>query len=160
MALDTGLATRVAVIDLDVHQGNGTAAMLGPEPRAFTLSIHGERNYPFRKEASSLDLGLSDGVTDHEYLAVLRRQALPALEAFRPDLLLYLAGADVLAGDRFGRFALSLNGVRERNRTVLAWARTVDIPVVTLLAGGYNQDHALTIEAHASVVLDGLEVLR
>ena len=160
VALDTGLATRVAVIDLDVHQGNGTAAMLGPEPRAFTLSIHGERNYPFRKEASSLDLGLGDGVTDHEYLAVLRRQALPALEAFRPDLLLYLAGADVLAGDRFGRFALSLNGVRERNRTVLAWARTADIPVVTLLAGGYNQDHALTIEAHASVVLDGLEVLR
>lgn len=159
VALDTGLASRVAVIDLDVHQGNGTAAMLAREPRAFTLSIHGERNYPFRKETSSLDLGLGDGVTDREYLDVLRDQALPALEAFRPDLLLYLAGADVLAGDRFGRFALSLGGLRERNRAVLGWARTADIPVVTMLAGGYNHDHALTIEAHASVVLDGLEVL-
>ncbi len=159
VALDDGLATRVAVIDLDVHQGNGTAAMLGAEARAFTLSIHGERNYPFRKEISSLDLGLGDGVTDSEYLEVLHRQALPAIETFRPDLLVYLAGADVLAGDRFGRFALSLDGLRERNRAVLNWAKTADIPVVTVLAGGYNNDHELTIKAHASVVLDGLEVL-
>ncbi|MFK7602641.1 histone deacetylase [Deinococcus sp. SM5_A1] len=159
VALDDGLASRVAVIDLDVHQGNGTAAMLGAEARAFTLSIHGERNYPFRKEISSLDLGLGDGVTDSEYLVVLKKQALPAVEAFRPDLLLFLAGADVLAGDRFGRFALSLDGLRERNRAVLNWAKMADIPVVTVLAGGYNNDHDLTIKAHASVVLDGLEVL-
>ncbi|QFP78125.1 histone deacetylase [Deinococcus sp. AJ005] len=159
VALDDGLASRVAVIDLDVHQGNGTAAMLGAEARAFTLSIHGERNYPFRKEISSLDLGLGDGVTDSEYLDVLQRQALPAIEAFRPDLLLFLAGADVLAGDRFGRFALSLDGLRERNRAVLYWAKRAAIPVVTVLAGGYNNDHELTIKAHASVVLDGLEVL-
>ncbi|MDV6373171.1 histone deacetylase family protein [Deinococcus arenicola] len=159
IALDDGLASRVAVIDLDVHQGNGTAAMLGAEARAFTLSIHGERNYPFRKEISSLDLGLGDGVTDREYLEVLHTRALPAIEAFRPDLLLYLAGADVLAGDRFGRFALSLDGLRERNRAVLGWARTASIPIVTMLAGGYNHDHELTIQAHASVVLDGLDVL-
>ncbi|MVN86005.1 histone deacetylase [Deinococcus sp. HMF7620] len=159
LALDEGLASRVAVIDLDVHQGNGTAALLAAEGRAFTLSLHGERNYPFRKEQSSLDLGLGDGVTDSEYLTVLRRQALPALETFRPDLLLYLAGVDVLAGDRFGRFALTLDGVRERNRAVLAWAKAAGIPVVTMMAGGYNRDHALTVQAHASVVLDGLEVL-
>ncbi|SMB90840.1 histone deacetylase family protein [Deinococcus hopiensis] len=158
VALDDGLARRVAVLDLDVHQGNGTAALLAGEERAFTLSIHGERNYPFRKERSSLDLGLGDGVTDAEYLEVLRGTALPALDAFRPDLLLYLAGADVLAGDRFGRFALTLEGVRERNRTVLTWARNADLPVVTMMAGGYNRDHALTVEAHASVVLDGLDV--
>nr|WP_233218555.1 histone deacetylase [Deinococcus arcticus] len=158
-ALDRGLARRVAVLDLDVHQGNGTAALLAGEARAFTLSVHGERNYPFRKEQSSLDLGLGDGVTDAEYLAVLRAQVLPALDAFRPDLLLYLAGVDVLAGDRFGRFALTLAGVRERNRAVLRWARAADIPVVTMMAGGYNRDHALTVQAHASVVLDGLEVL-
>ncbi|ACO46646.1 histone deacetylase [Deinococcus deserti] len=157
-ALDEGLARRVAVVDLDVHQGNGTAALLRAEPQAFTLSIHGERNYPFRKEQSSLDLGLGDGVTDAEYLEVLRTRALPALDAFRPDLLLYLAGADVLAGDRFGRFALTLSGVRERNRVVLSWAQAAGIPVVTMMAGGYNQDHALTIEAHASVVLDALEL--
>ncbi|GGO37851.1 histone deacetylase family protein [Deinococcus humi] len=158
VALDDGLASRVAVIDLDVHQGNGTAAMLGAEARAFTLSVHGERNYPFRKEQSSLDLGLGDGVNDNEYLQVLNRQALPAIEAFRPDLLVFLAGADVLAGDRFGRFALSLEGLRERNRAVLGWAKTSAVPVVTVLAGGYNRDHSLTIQAHASVVLDGLDV--
>lgn len=155
---EAGWARRVAVLDLDVHQGNGTAALLGGEPRALTLSIHGERNYPFRKERSSLDLGLPDGVTDLDYLRVLRGQALPALDAFRPDLLLYLAGVDVLAGDRFGRFALTLEGVRERNRAVLTWAQEAGIPVVTMLAGGYNRDHALTVEAHAAVVLDGLEV--
>lgn len=158
IALDEGLARRVAVLDLDVHQGNGTAALLAAEPRALTVSVHGERNYPFRKERSSLDLGLPDGVTDSEYLDVLRGQVLPALDAFRPDLLLYLAGADVLAGDRFGRFALTLDGVGERNRTVLTWARKAGVPTVTMMAGGYNRDHALTVEAHARVVLDGLNV--
>ncbi|ULH15626.1 histone deacetylase [Deinococcus sp. KNUC1210] len=158
LALDGGLAQRVAIVDLDVHQGNGTAALLKGEARALTLSVHGERNYPFRKEQSSLDIGLGDGVQDSEYLDVLTRQVLPALEAFRPDLLLYLAGVDVLAGDRFGRFALTLDGVRERNRAVLGWAKAAAVPVVTMTAGGYNHDHALTIEAHSSVVLDGLDV--
>ena len=168
LALDGGpghgpLARRVAVVDLDVHQGNGTAALLAPDthiaaPRAFTLSVHGERNYPFRKEASSLDIGLGDATTDAEYLAIMQSQVLPALDAFRPDLLLYLAGVDVLAGDRFGRFALTLAGLRERNRCLLAWARDAGVPLVTLAAGGYNRDHALTVEAHASVVLDGLDV--
>ncbi|WP_425147974.1 histone deacetylase family protein [Deinococcus sp.] len=163
IALDEGWARRVAVLDLDVHQGNGTAALLAPEthcaePRALTLSVHGERNYPFRKEASSLDIGLGDGMSDAEYLAVLCARVLPALEAFRPDLLLYLAGVDVLAGDRFGRFAMTLGGVRERNRLVLGWARAAGVPLVTMTAGGYNRDHLLTIEAHASVVMDGLEV--
>lgn len=162
IAHDRGLARRVAVLDLDVHQGNGTASILQPEMAAgtaFTLSIHGERNYPFRKERSSLDLGLGDGVQDAEYLDVLTRQALPALDEYRPDLLLYLAGADVLAGDRFGRFALTLAGISERNRAVFRWAQAANIPIVTMMAGGYNHDHALTIEGHSSVVLDGLEVL-
>ena len=168
LALDGGpghgpLARRVAVVDLDVHQGNGTAALLAPDthtaaPRAFTLSVHGERNYPFRKEASSLDIGLGDGTTDADYLSVMETQVLPALEAFRPDLLLYLAGVDVLAGDRFGRFALTLAGLRERNRCLLGWARDAGVPLVSLAAGGYNRDHPLTVEAHASVVLDGLDV--
>lgn len=162
VALGGGLARRVAVIDLDVHQGDGTASILGPEMaagQAFTLSIHGARNYPFRKESSSLDIGLSDGVQNAEYLQVLRKEALPALDAFRPDLLLFLAGVDVLAGDRFGRFALTLDGVHQRNRAVLSWAKTTGVPVVTMMAGGYNQDHVLTVEAHASVVLDALDTL-
>ncbi|UFA50894.1 histone deacetylase family protein [Deinococcus radiophilus] len=158
LALDEGLAQRPAVLDLDVHQGDGTAALLAAEPRAFTLSIHGERNYPFRKERSSLDIGLGDGVSDAQYLEVLSEQALPALDQARPDLLLYLAGADVLAGDRFGRFALTLDGVHERNRRVLTWARDRGVPVVTMMAGGYNLDHHLTVAAHASVVEQGLEV--
>ncbi len=145
-------------LDLDVHQGNGTAALLRGVPGSFTLSVHGERNYPFRKEVSDLDIGLGDGVQDAEYLAVLRGQVTPALERYRPDLLLYLAGVDVLAADRFGRFALSLDGVRERNRLILGWAKAAGVPVVTMLAGGYNADHHLTIEAHASVVLDGLDI--
>ncbi|AWN23022.1 histone deacetylase [Deinococcus irradiatisoli] len=157
-ALGGGLARRVMTVDLDVHQGNGTAALLRSVPGSFTLSVHGERNYPFRKEVSDLDIGLGDGVQDADYLAVIRTQVIGAMERYRPDLMLYLAGADVLAGDRFGRFALSLEGVRERNRLVLHWARDAGVPVVTMLAGGYNADHRLTIEAHASVVLDGLDI--
>ncbi len=158
LALDQGLSKRVAVLDLDVHQGNGTAALLANEPRAFTLSIHGERNYPFRKEQSSLDIGLADGTTNEQYLAVLEQQALPALSQFEPDLLMYLAGVDVLAGDRFGRFDLTLEGVQARNKMVFSWAKKNNVPIVTMLAGGYNKDQDLTVAAHASVVLDGLEV--
>ena len=97
-------------------------------------------------------------MSDAEYLEVMRRQVLPALDAFRPDLIIYLAGVDVLAGDRFGRFALTLEGVRERNRALLGWAKGAAVPLVSLTAGGYNRDHALTVEAHSSVVLDGLEL--
>lgn len=160
-ALDHQLAKRVAVVDLDVHQGNGTASLLANEvktDRAFTISIHGERNYPFRKETSALDIGLSDGINDQEYLTILHQQVLPALEQYKPDLILYLAGVDVLAGDRFGRFSLSLDGVRERNHLILHWAKRVSVPITTMMAGGYNLNHDLTIQAHASVVFDGLDV--
>ena len=155
-ALDEGLARRVLVLDLDVHQGNGTASLLGQEPRAFTLSVHGARNYPFRKERSSLDIGLPDGVSDEAYLALLDAEVLPAVAAFRPDLLYFLAGVDVLSGDRFGRFALTLAGVAERSRRVLGWCARAGVPVVSVMAGGYNRDHALTVEAHALAVSAGL----
>jgi len=156
--LDQGLARRVLVLDLDVHQGNGTAAMLVGEARAFTLSVHGARNYPFRKERSSLDVPLPDGVTDAEYLGVLDEQVFPAMEAFGPDVVFYLAGVDVLAGDRFGRFALSLAGVTERSRRMFRWCRGAGVPVVTVMAGGYNREAALTVRAHAATVEAGLEV--
>ncbi|ADV68236.1 histone deacetylase family protein [Deinococcus maricopensis] len=157
-ALDEGLARRVLILDLDVHQGDGTANLLGGVPHTFTLSVHGERNYPFRKQTSDLDIGLPDGVTDAEYLRVLDERVRPALEAFRPDVVVYLAGADVLAGDRFGRFQLTLDGVRERNRRVLAWCRAAGVAVVSTMAGGYNLDRDLTVAGHASVVEVGLEV--
>lgn len=157
-ALSERLASRVLVLDLDVHQGNGTASLLRGEPGTFTLSVHGERNYPFRKEVSDLDVGLPDGVTDDDYLAVLDTRVRPALEAFRPDLVVYLAGVDVLAGDRFGRFALTLQGVERRSAWVFGWCRTAGVPVVSVMAGGYNRDPALTVEAHARSVEVGLDV--
>lgn len=158
-ALQEGWARRVAVVDLDVHQGDGTAALLATEPRAFTISVHGERNYPFRKQQSSLDIGMDDGTGDIEYLNAMDKLVFPALEAFRPDLIVFLAGADVLAGDRFGRFELSLNGLHEHNRRVFAWAKNAGVPIVSVMAGGYNVDANLLVAGHASMVEVGLEAM-
>ncbi|MBB6097022.1 acetoin utilization deacetylase AcuC-like enzyme [Deinobacterium chartae] len=154
--LDQGRVRRILVLDLDVHQGNGTAKLLEDEPRAFTLSVHGERNYPFRKMRSDLDLGLPDGVTDAEYLAVLRGPVARALEDFRPELLFYLAGSDVLAGDRFGRFALTLEGLAARDAWVFGWCAAAGVPLVSTMAGGYNRDPQVTVRAHAQTVEVGL----
>ena len=156
--LGEGLARRILVLDLDVHQGNGTARLLAGEARAFTLSVHGARNYPFRKERSDLDVHLLDGVDDAAYLEVLEMQVFPELEAYRPDLIFYLAGVDVLAGDRFGRFALTLAGADERTRRVYRWCAHAGVPLVTLMAGGYNRDPELTVAAHARTVEVGLEL--
>ncbi len=152
--------SRIFVLDLDVHQGNGTAAIFSGDARVFTLSVHGERNYPFHKERSSLDIGLNDGVTDAEYLELLEARVLPTLRAFRPEIVFYLAGVDVLARDRFGRFALTLPGALERDRRVFTTCRDLEIPVVSLMSGGYNKDHAATIAAHANTVAVALETFR
>nr|WP_280985077.1 histone deacetylase [Deinococcus maricopensis] len=157
-ALADGWATRVLILDLDVHQGNGTAAMLAGEPRAFTLSVHAERNYPFRKERSTLDLALPDGTDDAAYLRVLHEAALPAAAAFTPDLLFYLAGADVLAGDQLGRLALSEAGLYARDHAVFTWARGLGVPLVTVMAGGYNHDAALNARARLGTLRAGLSV--
>ena len=152
--------SRIFVLDLDVHQGNGTAAIFSGDARVFTLSVHGERNYPFHKERSSLDVGLVDGVTDAEYLELLDARVLPTLHAFRPEIVFYLAGVDVLARDRFGRFALTSEGAMERDRRVFTTCRDLDVPVVSLMSGGYNKDHAVTIAAHANTVAAALETFR
>ncbi len=149
---------RILVLDLDVHQGNGTAAIFKSDPRVFTLSVHGERNYPFHKETSSLDIGLPDGVDDNTYLSILEQRVLPVLEAFKPQLVFYLAGVDVLARDQFGRFGLTLTGLKNRDTRVFATCRGLQVPVVSLMAGGYNKDLALTVQAHASTVFSALEV--
>jgi acetoin utilization deacetylase AcuC-like enzyme len=150
--LDQGLARKIVVLDLDVHQGNGTAEILEGEPRVLTVSVHGERNYPFRKARSGLDVGLGDGVTDDEYLTMLDEVILPAARAFKPDLVYYIAGVDVLAGDRFGRFSLTPDGVLERDRRVFATCREAGWAVVSLMGGGYNRNPALTVLAHANTV--------
>jgi acetoin utilization deacetylase AcuC-like enzyme len=152
--------SRVFILDLDVHQGNGTAAIFAHDPRVFTLSVHGERNYPFHKEQSNLDIGLPDGVDDAVYLDVLETSVLPALEDFKPGIVFYLAGVDVLARDRFGRFALTLEGVFERDRRVFQTARALGIPLVSLMGGGYNRDPDMTVLGHANTVRAALEVYR
>ena len=133
---------RIAVIDLDVHQGNGTAAIFRDDPTVFTLSIHAEKNFPFRKEASDLDVDLPDGCADAQYLAALDT-ALARLwqrhEAAPPGLIFYLAGADPHEGDRLGRLKLSTAGLAERDRRVFAAARERRIPLALSMAGGYGR---------------------
>jgi acetoin utilization deacetylase AcuC-like enzyme len=140
---------RVAVVDLDVHQGNGTAAIFRDDPSVFTLSLHGARNFPFRKEASDLDVELPDGCTDAPYLAALD-EALSTLwdrhGAHPPGLVFYLAGADPYEGDRLGRLKLSREGLAERDRRVFAAARERGIPVVVTMAGGYGRVIEETVE--------------
>jgi acetoin utilization deacetylase AcuC-like enzyme len=140
---------RVIVIDLDVHQGNGTAAIFRDDPTVFTLSLHGVRNFPFRKEASDLDVELPDGCTDAPYLAALDAaldEAWARLGSAVPALAFYLAGADPHENDRLGRLKLSAGGLAERDRRVLAWLRERRVPVALSMAGGYGRDLATTVE--------------
>jgi acetoin utilization deacetylase AcuC-like enzyme len=144
-----GFSGRVLVVDLDAHQGNGTAVFFQNDPTVYTLSLHGERNYPLKKERSDLDVGLPDGVGDEAYLRALD-MALEKAWDFRPTLVFYNAGVDVLEGDRFGRLALSLEGVRRRDERVFRFAKALGVPLVVVMGGGYNRDPRLTVEAHAA----------
>ncbi|MER3425976.1 MAG: histone deacetylase [Thermus sp.] len=142
-----GFQGRVLVVDLDAHQGNGTAVFFQRDPTVYTLSVHAERNYPLKKERSHLDLGLPDGVGDAAYLEALSR-ALEEAFRFRPELVFYNAGVDVLANDRFGRLALSLEGVLRRDLLVLKKVQEVGAALVVVMGGGYNRDPDLTVAAH------------
>lgn len=147
-----GTAKRFLIIDLDVHQGNGTAALCQTDVEVFTFSMHGENNYPVRKEHSSWDISLPDGTTDEQYLDLLT-QALPQLlDRFSPDLIFYQAGVDVLAGDRFGKLALTMTGVGERDRLVSEFVRRAGLPLVVTLGGGYAHDIHRIVEAHCQTV--------
>lgn len=141
-------APRVLVIDLDVHQGNGTAALAHDDPDLVTYSVHGARNYPFQKARSDLDRALPDGVDDDGYLAVVESDVPWLLDRHAPDAVLYQGGADVIAGDRFGRMALTLDGVAARDRLVADACARRGIPLASTLGGGYHRDVALTVEAH------------
>lgn len=147
---------RIAIVDLDVHQGNGTAAIFAGDEDVLTLSLHGERNYPFHKEESSLDVGLPDGCDDATYLRALD-EALPRVRAFRPDLLLYQAGVDSLRGDRLGRMALSLEGLHARDARVFALAKSLAVPFVVTLGGGYHRQIEQSVTAHSAVFLGLVE---
>ncbi len=149
--------TRVAVIDLDVHQGNGTAAILGRDDAVFTLSLHGEKNFPFRKEASTLDVGLPDGCGDDDYLDALDTAFATLAARFEPEFVFYLAGADPYAGDRLGRLSLSVEGLATRDRRVFDFADARDLPVAMAMAGGYGRliEETCAIHAQSVAIADG-----
>ncbi len=143
---------RVLIVDLDVHQGDGTAAILAGEPRAFTLSLHGERNYPRLKMTSDLDIALPDGTGDDDYLRALDGALARAIALARPDLVFYLAGADPYAGDKLGRLALSKAGLAARDRRVLTTCDEVGARLVVVMAGGYARDVQDTVDIHFETV--------
>lgn len=147
--LEQGRVARVAVVDLDVHQGDGNAAILGGDRRVYLLSLHGRNNFPFRKVPSTVDVELADGIGDAEYLAALE-EALPGVFAFAPELVFYQAGVDPLAEDSLGRLALTHEGLMARDRTVLAACRARGVPVSLSLGGGYAKPIALTVDAYVN----------
>jgi acetoin utilization deacetylase AcuC-like enzyme len=135
-----------------VHQGNGTAAALTGDPSVFTFSIHGAKNFPFRKERSDLDIALPDEADDSIYLEALRSGLYMAMQAARADLAIYLAGADPFLGDRFGRMKLTKAGLAERDRMVYQACQRWGIPVATVMAGGYARDVEDIVDIHAQTV--------
>lgn len=141
-----GLVARVIVIDCDVHQGNGTAAIFAQDPEVFTLSIHGANNFPFEKETSDLDIELPDGAGDADYLRALEDGLGEALPRARPDLAIYLAGADPYEGDRLGRLSLSKRGLWARDRLVFETCERIGVPVAVAMAGGYARDIEDTVD--------------
>ena len=154
------LVRRVLVVDLDVHQGDGTADIFRGEPRVFTFSMHAERNFPVRKIASSLDIALPDKTGDADYLERLRA-VLPELEArARPDIVFYNAGVDPHLNDRLGRLALSSDGLRERDRTVMGFFRERGIPLCGVIGGGYSTDLAELAARHAILFETAAEFAR
>ncbi|MDX2030823.1 MAG: histone deacetylase [Blastocatellia bacterium] len=147
-----GLADRVLVIDCDVHQGNGTAAIFQNDATVFTFSVHGEKNFPARKEQSDIDLHLSDGMGDDEYLSLLHDQIPSLLDRFRPDFVFYQAGVDPFQGDRLGRLKLSLDGLKRRDEFVIGNCRERNLPIATTMGGGYAKQIEDTVEAHCNTV--------
>jgi acetoin utilization deacetylase AcuC-like enzyme len=154
-----GLAERVVVIDTDVHQGNGTAAILRGDPTVFTFSVHGAKNFPFHKEESDLDAPLPDGAGDTEFLAALERGLEVALDGADASLAIYLAGADPLEGDRLGRLSVTKSGLAERDRIVLETCRERGIPVAVTMAGGYASEVEDTVDVHFQSIRGAAELL-
>jgi acetoin utilization deacetylase AcuC-like enzyme len=147
-----GRARRVLVIDCDVHQGNGTAAIFSGDRTVFTFSIHGAGNYPYRKETSDLDVALPDGTRDEAYLAALDRALPEAVERAKAELAIYISGADPHEGDRFGRLRMTAAGLAERDRRVLGACREAGLPVAVSMAGGYGRDIPATVAIHFATV--------
>jgi acetoin utilization deacetylase AcuC-like enzyme len=143
-------AQQIIIIDLDVHQGNGTAAIFLNEPRVFTFSMHGAHNYPFHKEKSDKDIPLKDGTDTQTYLDLLQENLQQLLSTVQPDFAFYLSGVDILDTDKFGKLKVSLNGCKERDQLVYKLLKQNNIPVVTAMGGGYSADIKIITEAHCN----------
>jgi acetoin utilization deacetylase AcuC-like enzyme len=148
--LDQQLVKKVLIIDLDVHQGNGTAVIFEKENRTFTFSMHGQKNYPFKKEKSDWDIPLEDHTNDEVYLNILNETLPKLFNRVDPDFVFYLSGVDVVATDRLGRLAMSVEGCKKRDEMVLEYCYQRSIPVQCSMGGGYSKDIKLIIEAHAN----------
>ena len=148
--IQEGLFKKILIIDLDVHQGNGTASLFNSNPNVYTLSFHGKKNYPFRKEKSDLDMEFDDNTNDEEYLKVLRETIPKVIDQFEPEFIFYLSGVDVLENDKLGRLSMSIDGCKERDRFILEICKNNSIPVQVSMGGGYSVILKNIIEAHSN----------
>jgi len=146
------LARRIAIVDLDVHQGNGTAAIFSGDASVFTFSMHGDKNFPFKKEASDLDVPLADGTGDDEYLTLLQAHLHDVLNHHQPDFVFYLAGADPFEGDRLGRIKMTIDGLRRRDEIVMEACTKARLPVAISMSGGYANDIDAIVTIHANTI--------
>ena len=144
------LASKVAIIDLDVHQGNGTAQIFEHHPDVYTLSIHGANNFPYRKEKSSKDIDLPDNTNDEQYLSILQTELHYIQSEIKPDFIFYQSGVDVLSTDKLGKISLSMEACKERDHMVLHYAKTAGIPISVSMGGGYSEDLKHIVEAHCN----------
>lgn len=152
------LAKQILIVDLDVHQGNGTASLFAHERRVFTFSMHGAHNYPFHKEKSDLDLALNDGTEDGLYLSLLQNTLQTLLQQLQPDFVFYLSGVDILSTDKFGKLKISMAGCRQRDEMVFARLKQLGIPCVVAMGGGYSPDIKTIVEAHCNTFRVAREV--
>ena len=146
------LVRRIAIVDLDVHQGNGTAAIFAGDPSVFTFSMHGDKNFPFKKEASDLDVPLADGTGDDDYLALLRAHLHDVLNRHQPDFVFYLAGADPFEGDRLGRLKMTIRGLQHRDEIVIDACTRARLPVAISMSGGYANDIDAIVTIHTNTI--------
>ena len=148
--LDKKLASKILIVDLDVHQGNGTAEIFSNNKQVFTFSMHGKNNYPFKKELSDLDIALEDATSDDVYLSILKETLPQLIENQKPDFIFYLAGADILATDKLGKLSCTIGGCKKRDEIVLSLCKKFEIPVQVSMGGGYSPEIKTIIEAHAN----------
>lgn len=148
--LQNNLAKSILIIDLDVHQGNGTAQIFENNAKVFTFSVHGEKNFPFRKEKSDLDIGLPDGVSDEEYLKIISETLPQLFDQVKPDFVFFLSGVDVLGSDKLGKLALTIEGCKQRDILVFEACKKRNIPVQVSMGGGYSADIKIIVDAHCN----------